>query len=297
MQGKEIKRKKKFFTAISLTSQEERKAQEYSYDESCEIDKRFSMKVHNPIMPFIMDKVEPGEEIDFYLVVCKGDCLGDGESDEQKWFSDEENKGLFDSTIDSWIKKRLDEIIGEKNIELLPYEVPFEIKATNCDFFKVREVFRLKNPNKPDFKCNVHLVTDDKSDSFQYVNAEENKYWLNTSKAYVQLLLTLIDLVEDNDILYIDTTYGYKPLVNIWRSFCTYSVRVRKGVQIGAFSYGSLYGVTNPVPRLFNHRAFLVMDEILSNSYDNESGGIIIRGLLTDLLEDDWVEDENEDDD
>jgi len=291
-----MQRKKKFFTAISLASDESKKAVSYYYDESCEISKEFMMTVHNPIMPFIMDKVNPGDDITLYIIVCKGDCLGDGKNDKTKWYGKEDYKTKFDKKIDKWIEERLFEITGERGLKF-PYEVPAEPKDKKCDFAEVRRVFRNKNADKPDFKCTIELITDDKDVSGS--GDTENQYWLNTSKAYVQLLLNLNGVVKDNDILYVDTTYGNKPLVNIWRSFCTYAVRVRKGVQIGAFSYGSLYGIINKEPKIFNHRAFLVMDEILSNSYDNESGGAIINGLLKDLLNDDWdyVEDEDYDDD
>ena len=289
-----MERKKKFFTAISLTSEVGRRAVPYFYDESCEIDSKFQLVVHNPIMPFIMDKVNPGEDISLYLVVCKGDCLGDGKDDKTKWYADEREKPEFDKRIGNWIKERVEEITGDRETTF-PYSVSAE--PAKSDLAEVKRVFRVKNGDGADFKCTVEMITDDKPTAVDDVNNAEDEYWLNTSKAYVQLLLKLIDLVEDNDILYVDTTYGYKPLVNIWRSFCTYAVRVRKGVQIGAFSYGSLHGISNDIPKIFNHRAFLVMDEILSNSYDNESGGAIIRGLLTDLLNDDWDYDENEDDD
>ncbi|MDR0435085.1 MAG: hypothetical protein LBH21_08575 [Gracilibacteraceae bacterium] len=285
-------RKKKFFAALSLTKEEARDPVCYYYDESCEIsdDPELRLQVNNPVMAFIMDRVTPGEEVTLYLVVCKGDCLGDGKHDYSKrqWAAlaaeeTDEHKQIIEKSINA----RLYEITGDKEISLeKPYAVPAE--PNSCDLAEVKRAFKFKNGAESDFNCRIEFITDD----------DENKEPLyNSSKSYVRLLLQLIELIEDDDLIFVDTTYGNKPLVNIWRSLCTYALRVKKGVQIGAFSYGSLHGITSEVPIIFNHRAFLVMDEILSNSYDNESGGIVIRGLLNDLLQDGWDYTEDEDDD
>ncbi|MDR0838914.1 MAG: hypothetical protein LBN99_04655 [Oscillospiraceae bacterium] len=274
-------RKKKFFAAISLIDKEEREAISYAFHESCEISGGYVMSVHNPVMAFIMDKVKPDEELDLYLILCRGDCANGALSGSAARNAD--NK------ISTAVAKRLQEILGAGNGLTVDSPVVFDGASQasgDCDLNTVREMFRKKNGADADFRCTVHLVDD--SDS-------EGNTLGNSSKAYIQLLRKLIKLIEDHDIIYVDTTYGFKPLSEVWRNLCIYAVRAKTGAEVGAFSYGSLYGVTNENPTIFNNRAFLVMGDIMSNAYDNKTTDTIINDLLEDLQNDNWDEDDLED--
>ena len=271
-------RQKKFFTAISAVDEDKiREAIPYRYNISIGIlegtkNNKFEylMKVRNPIMPFIMDRVRPGEQIDLYLVICKGDSVEELGKYEERYLR----------KIKETIQARCEEIVGrginvgDKDINNGEY-MKISSFVVDCDLAQVKEKFQAKHSPDADFDIRIQFVTDDNY---------ENKRYGNSAKSYIRLFLNLMELIEDNDTIYIDYTYGFKPLVHIWRSICAFAARSRNQVEIDALSYGSLKGIGNDVPTIYNHIDFFGWDEIITDSANFEDNGKIIKSVLEDFI-------------
>ena len=102
-----------------------------------------------------------------------------------------------------------------------------------------------------------------------------------------KLLRDIISKINDHDVVFMDVTFGFKPVTIIQFLALTYAYKLRKNVEIGALSYGSLYGTASPGAFLFNLTEFFLLCNTMNNMSDIPNADKFIDQLLDNMIGED----------
>jgi len=105
------------------------------------------------------------------------------------------------------------------------------------------------------------------------------------NSSQLKLLQDIVSKVDDDDIVFMDITYGIRPIIISQFLALTYSYKVRRGVTIGALSYGEKYGSLEP--RIYNLNEFFLFNQTINNLGDLATPGPLVDRILHNLIEGD----------
>lgn len=233
-------KEKKFFSTLTLQPKlEDHQLKNYILDSSC--GDMLNMKTRNPIMPFLLSNVEPGDTIKLYLISCEGN-------------------GRVDVT-------EKDEATGKlKVVDTLDAKTVSEMHRKNYE----DEIEQIKK-EVGDFNSEVEVI---------------DMKGLSNRVCHV-LLRDIISKIDDNDIIFMDITFGLRPVSIIQFLALTYAYKLRKNVEIGALSCGTLYGTASPGAFLFNFTEFFLLCNTMNNMSDMPNADKFIDQLLDNMIGED----------
>ena len=99
---------------------------------------------------------------------------------------------------------------------------------------------------------------------------------------HLKLVQDIVSRVEDNDIIFMDITYGLRTIIISQFLSLTYCYKVRQGVSIGSLSYGQKYGSVRS--RIYNLNAFFLFNQTINNLGDLPSPELFIDSILGNLI-------------
>ena len=108
----------------------------------------------------------------------------------------------------------------------------------------------------------------------------------DTNKSYMRLARDIMAQIEDGDLIYMDITYGNKPLPIVQFLAMTYAVKIRRNVEICVMSYGSFYGTSIPKPTLINLTSFFLLNNLMTNLPPLEQADKLVDNIIGGLVED-----------
>jgi hypothetical protein len=104
------------------------------------------------------------------------------------------------------------------------------------------------------------------------------------NSAYLTFAQELFEVIKDNDVIYMDITYGEKPLPIIQSLVLTYAQNMRKGVEIGALSYGS-YDFKTKEGKLYDYTAIPWFSKFIVNIANRNEPERLLQNLPESFIE------------
>ena len=225
---------KKFFSTLSLHKKpEDNDPIRYELDESC--GNMVNIETRNPVMLFLRNNVEAGENIELYLSVISP-IKESGETIEV----------YNERTKDA----RASMLLHKQNYEDEIEEIKKAIGGFNCKF----ELIEI---------CGA------------------------SNRDHHKLMRDIVRNIADGDIVFMDITFGFKTVSVLQFLALTYAYKIRRGVEIGAMSYGSLHGNATNKPTIYNLTEFFLFNNTMNNLTDLPHPEQLIDRILNNLIEED----------
>ena len=106
----------------------------------------------------------------------------------------------------------------------------------------------------------------------------------NSNRSYLKLARDIMSCISDGDIVFMDVTFGFKPVSVIQFIALNYAYKIRRNVEIGSLSYGSHYGTRNHVDKIYNLTAFFLLHNLMGNISGMEHPEMLIDKLIADMI-------------
>jgi len=241
---------KKFFSTLSLADPNVHKEQRYTFDDSCsemahnELVRK-GKQYHNPIMPVLRHNVEPGDTVKLYIIACIGYPAGDCDDRTIRW--EHGTLPILDK------KDENGNVIEEGYVTIHKNTYMKELREAGND-----------------------IGFDFDEPEIIYVEGTKNSN-------HLKLLQDIVSKVEDEDIIFMDITYGIRSIIISQFLALTYSYKVRRGVSIGMFSYGENFG-PNDKPCIYNLNSFFLFNQTINNLGDLSDPEPLVNLILSNMI-------------
>jgi hypothetical protein len=105
------------------------------------------------------------------------------------------------------------------------------------------------------------------------------------NKEYMKLTKELILLIKDHDELFVDITYGQKPLAITQFAALAFAYKIRKDVEIGALSYGDFDHKNKVGGSIFDLTHFFLLIDTINNISGMPNADKLVEKLISNLIE------------
>ena len=109
----------------------------------------------------------------------------------------------------------------------------------------------------------------------------------DSNNDYLKLMRNIVNNIADGDIIFMDISFGFKPVSIVQFLALTYAYKVRRGVEIGAMVYGNAFGTAAGKETLYNLTELFLLNNTMNNLTDLPHPEQLVDRILNNMIGED----------